>query len=103
MDYQLVLQVQGESLADFDAMMNLEQDLTLQLSDVAEIDGHDMGCDEINIFILTSNPVSVFTHAKPVLERHGFLAHIKSGFRLLTEDTYTSIWPQNSKDKFSVA
>lgn len=103
MNYQLVLQVQGESLAGFDAMMNLEQDLALQLSDIAEDDGHDMGCNEVNIFILTSNPESVFSHAKPVLERHGLLAHIKSGFRLLTEDTYTSIWPQDSKDEFLVA
>jgi len=55
MSYQLVLQVRGESLSDFDAMMNLEQELAVELDDIAEVDGHDMGCGEINIFILTSN------------------------------------------------
>ena len=103
MNYQLVLQVDGESPADFDAMVNLEHELTFELKDIAEVDGHDMGCGEINIFIMTSNPVAAFKKAKSVLDRHGLLAEVKSAFRLLSEDDYTTIWPENSTEKFSVA
>lgn len=103
MNYQLVLQVNGESLADFDAMVNLEQELSVELKDLAEVDGHDMGCGEINIFIIASNPVTAFEKAKPVLKRHGLLAKVKSAFRSLAEDEYTTIWPENSTEQFSVA
>lgn len=103
MNYQLVFQVNGESLADFDAMVNLEQELSVELKGIAEIDGHDMGCGEINIFILAANPVAVFERAKPVLARHGLLAEVKSAFRLLAEDGYTTIWPENSTEEFLIA
>ncbi|MYM27200.1 ABC transporter [Duganella sp. CY15W] len=103
MNYQLVLQVRGESLSDFDAMMDLEQELAVKLGDIAEVDGHDMGCGEINIFILTSNPEAAFEKSKPCLIKHKFLNRIKSGFRALSEDTFTTIWPENLADEFIVA
>ncbi|MYM27446.1 ABC transporter [Duganella sp. CY15W] len=103
MNYQLVLQVRGESLSDFDAMMDLEQELAVKLGDIAEVDGHDMGCGEINIFILTSNPEAAFEKSKPCLIKHKLLNRIKSGFRVLSEDTFTTIWPENSADEFIVA
>lgn len=48
MTYQLVLQVRSGSLVDFDVMTNLEKELSIELNDIAEVDGHDMGCGEIN-------------------------------------------------------
>lgn len=99
----LVLQTSGESPAAFDAMMNVEQDLAPELGDIALVDGHDMGCNEINIFIITSNPLLVFARAKPVLERHGLLADINSAFRLLSGDTYTRVWPEGSTNLFSIS
>lgn len=62
-----------------------------------------MGCGEINIFILTSDPVATFGEVKFVLDRRGLLAEVKSAFRLLSEDNYTNIWPENSCEEFSVA
>jgi hypothetical protein len=103
MNYQLVLQFRGELLADFDAMMKLEDELSVHLKDIAEVDGHDMGCGEMNIFILTSDPLSVFERAKPSLERHKLLADVKAGFRPLSDDTYTAIWPENSTGECLVA
>lgn len=103
MDYQLVLQFNGDSLSDFDAMVNLEQELSVELKDIAEVDGHDMGCGEINIFMIASNPVAAFEKVKSVLKRHGLLAEVKSAFRSLSEDGYTTIWPENSTLEFSVA
>jgi hypothetical protein len=103
MSYQLVLQVRGESLSDFDAIMSLEQELAIELDDIAEVDGHDMGCGEINIFILTSNPEAAFEKSKASLLKHKLLSRVKVGFRLLSEDSYTTIWPVNSVDEFLVA
>lgn len=103
MSYQLVLQIRDDSLADFDVMMNLEKELSIELNDIAEVDGHDMGCGEINIFILTKNPTAVFEASKPILDRFKLLHDVKAGYRLLSDDIYTTIWPDNSTDKFLVA
>ena len=67
--YQLVLQFRGDSLDDYDAMIRLEDDLIAELQGVAEVDGHDMGSGEANIFILTSDPRRTLERAKPVLKR----------------------------------
>jgi len=67
MDYQLVLQFRGDWLDDFDAMAALEEELTDVLGDSADVDGHDVGSGETNIFIFTSNPAGTFDSVKPVL------------------------------------
>ncbi|WP_147328065.1 MULTISPECIES: ABC transporter [unclassified Duganella] len=103
MSYQLVLQVRGELLSDFDAMLSLEQALAIELDDIGEVDGHHMGCGEINIFILTVNPEAAFEKSKPSLISHKLLNRVKAGFRLFSEDSYTTIWPMNSVDEFLVA
>jgi hypothetical protein len=46
--YQLTLQFRGDSLADYDAMIALEHELTEQLGDSADVDGHDCGSGETN-------------------------------------------------------
>ena len=56
MQYQLTLQFRGDSLGDYDAMVALEDELTEQVGDSAEVDGHDCGSGETNIFIFTPDP-----------------------------------------------
>jgi len=41
-------------------MIALEEDLIEKLGDSADVDGHDMGSGERNIFIFTSDPVRTF-------------------------------------------
>lgn len=103
LDYQLVIQINSSSIADFDAMMKLEDELRLELTGAAEVDGHDMGCGEINIFILTTNPIAIFNQIVPVLNKHKLLKEIRSAFRLVSEDDYTVIWPEHLTDEFSIA
>ena len=103
MSYQLVLQVRGDSLDDFDVMMNLEKELSIELNDIADVDGHDMGCGETNIFILATNPTAVFEASEPILDRFKLLHDVKAGYRLLSDDIYTTIWPDGSTDEFLVA
>lgn len=60
MKYQLVLQFQGDSLCDYDAMVALEDGLIAALDDSANVDGHDVGSGEVNIFIFTDEPKKAF-------------------------------------------
>lgn len=48
-NYQLVLQFSSELFVEFDAMLSLEDELSIRLSDLAEVDGCDMDCGEMNI------------------------------------------------------
>ena len=59
-DYQLVLQFCGDSLQDLDELIALEDELIEQLGDSADVDGHDVGSGETNIFIFTSDPKQTF-------------------------------------------
>src|SRR5471030_2456803 len=96
MNYQLILQVNNDSLGNFDSMVNLEGELSVALNSSENIDIHNIGCGEIYIFILTSNPVFAFERVKNLLEKYKLLDDAKAGFRLLCDDIYTIIWPENA-------
>lgn len=51
--YQLVLQWRGEAQPAFDNLIDLEGALIVGLGGVGDVDGHDMGHDESNIFVFT--------------------------------------------------
>jgi len=103
MRYQLVLQFPGSSLADYDAMVALEDELIEVLGDSADVDGHDVGCGETNIFIFTSDPARTFQQARPVLERRQSLPAVTAASRQVDGDEYTVIWPEGSTKEFSLA
>jgi len=100
MNYQLILQINGESQSNSDSIVNFERELSIVLNSFANIDIHNMECGEIYIFILTLTPVFAFERAKPLLEKHKLLADAKAGFRLLCDDVYTTIWPENAISEF---
>ena len=103
MDYMLVLQFRGDSLGDLDATVALEDELIEELGDAADVDGHDVGSGETNIFILTSDPAAIFRRAKPVLERRKQLQALTAAYRAVEGERYTVIWPEGSRSKFKVA
>ena len=103
MQYQLTLQIRGDSLDDYDAMIALEDELAEELGDSADIDGHDVGSGETNIFILTSDPVATFCRMKPVLERTRHLQAVTVAYREVKGERYTVIWPEGSQEKFTVS
>ena len=102
MKYQLVLQFCGDSLADYDAMIALEDALIEQLRGIAEVDGHDMGSGEWNIFIFTSDPAATFHRARPLLERRHQLQSVTAAFRELEGEQFKLIWPEDSDEEFRV-
>jgi len=103
MQYQLTLQFTGDSLADYDAMIALEDALTEQLGDSADVDGHDCGSDETNIFIFTPDPAATFQRVRPVLERTRQLEAVTAAYREADGERYTVIWPEDSEREFTLA
>jgi len=102
MKYQLVFQFRGDSLTDYDAMIELEDALIEQLRGTAKVDGHDMGSGERNIFIFTSDPPATFSRARPVLERRHQLESVTAAYREVESDEFTVIWPEGSREEFRV-
>ena len=102
MDYQLVLQFRGDSLADFDTLVALEDELTEELGDSADVDGHDFGSGTGNIFIFTSDPAVTFQQVRPVLERRQELQAVTAAFREVEGEHYTVIWPEGSQAEFTI-
>ena len=102
MDFQLVLQFRGDSLDDFDVMVALEEELMEELGDSADVDGHDVGSGETNIFIFTSDPTGIFDRAKPVLACTQRLQAVTAAYRRVDGEQFTVIWPEGSTKEFSV-
>ena len=103
MQYQLTLQFRGDTLADYDAMVALEEQLANALGDSAEVDGHDCGSGETNIFILTGDAMGRFRRLTPVLEHSGVLGSLTAAYRDALGEDYTVIWPARSQKGFTVA
>jgi hypothetical protein len=103
-EYQLVLQFPCTSMAEFDAVIELEGKLIDAFADSAtEVDGHDSGSGEANIFILTSDPNTSFASALAVIMKDpGLAASLRAGFRPLDADEYSVLWP-TGVTAFSVA
>lgn len=98
MKYQLVIQFPEEIYGDLDWIADLEDRLDESIVD-AEVDGHDIGSGEMNIFIHSNNPVNTFQVAKNILEEDGVvLENIKAAYREIGEDHYIPLWPENMVD-----
>src|SRR5262245_39961257 len=91
MKYELHLQWKN---LQFDDLIEIEGRLTKGLSGKAEIEGHEIGRDEADIFILTDDPQSTFEDAKPILVSLGHWRDVRAAFRETSEDEYTVLWPQ---------
>jgi hypothetical protein len=102
MRYQLVLQFRGDSLAGYDHLIAVEERLAEALGGSAEVDGHDAGSEEKNIFILTADPVATFRQARPVLQHMERLETMTAAYREVEGDQFTMIWPEGSTQEFRV-
>lgn len=96
MDYQLVLQFACSSTADFDAVIEIEDQLISVLGESAVVDGHDSGAGQANIFILTSAPAITFTQVKGLLQ-----GQFRAAYRPAMSNHWTVLWPDGSGE-FSV-
>ena len=60
MDYQLVIKFWRKSLEDEAFLATIEGELKEALGGTAEVDGFDVSSKEINLFVLTDDPVTLF-------------------------------------------
>jgi len=98
MKYQLVIQLDEQFFDEMGFLENLENSLEISLTD-AEIDGHDVGNSELNVFIHTNDPVNTFEEVKLILDNQGVdLEIVKAGYRDFSSDTYIPIWPENLEE-----
>jgi hypothetical protein len=96
MKYLLILQFPGNSIADFDELVEMEEALEKGLGPTGEIDGHDFGSSEGNIFISTSDPQRAFKSVKELLGISA-LDKMKAAFRPKEGEDYTVLWPPELK------
>ena len=101
MKYQLVLQWPSESGLDYDGLVKTEELLSEGLPGSAEIDGHDIGQEEMNIFILTSQPVDCFESVKSLLGKQHAWEDLRAAYREVSGTRYTILWP-NGLNEFRV-
>ena len=83
-------------------MIEAEDVLIEHLTDEHEVDGHDFGSGEANIFVLTNDFRKAFVELKSILEAEGFWEGVRIAYREVGKDQYSVLWPQGLKD-FSVA
>lgn len=102
MEYQLVLQFPRSTLKDFDQLIELEDALIAELGESAEVDGHDFGSGEMNIFIYTYKPGETFETIKPFLAQQDALASLRAAYRPTEGENYTLLWPTDSDKPFEI-
>jgi hypothetical protein len=78
---QLVLQLPGDCLKDYDGLIELEDAIIAGIGNLGEVDGDDMGAGEMNIFIDTDHPKLAFDAIKSLLGTRDFMPHLKAAFR----------------------
>jgi len=102
MRYQLVLQWPASSVNDYDAVIEIEDLLVENLPEPSEVDGHDAGSSEVNIFVLTDNPQTSFEQIKTILGRQDIWGNARVAYREVGGTKYTILWPQDLAE-FTIA
>lgn len=100
--FVLVLQWAASSIDDYDVLVEVENSLLKALPITCDVDGHDFGAGEGNIFILTTEPMSAFEAVRHVLEKWGLLGTVRAAYRREENDDFTILWPE-SLTEFDVA
>jgi hypothetical protein len=94
MKAQLVLQFKtGEDSDSFDRLIRFEEELITIIGETAEVDGHDFGSGEMNIFILTDDPIVTFTLTQKTIDSVRPTGKMKAAYRLLDHEDYVCLWP----------
>ena len=98
MRFQLVLQLPFASLEDYDALIALEEQVSATLGDSGDVDGHDAGSGEMNIFIFTDEPVLAFARIAAGLGSSGLMANLKAGYRERGAEVFVALYPKDLRE-----
>ena len=102
MQYQLVVQIKPASADDFHRLVKWEEALAEQLATSAEVDGHDLGAGEFNIFIFTDHPSDTFRRIQSLPATTSLSATMSAAYRLVDGEDYTVLWPRGLT-RFNIA
>ena len=98
MKYQLVLQFEASTTEDFNDLVALEEVLIEKLPPGAEVDGHDFGVDEFNIFVLTNHPKETFSVSETIIQKRHPRQQLKAAYRQLDKEEFVILWPPNLRE-----
>jgi len=102
MEYMLVLQWPSSSTADeLDLLVSLEDEIREDIGAYGDVDGHDIGSGEMNIFVFTEDPKSAFEHIRKIGSIANRMTDLKVGYRIVGEDDFIPLYPEGL-DQFSV-
>lgn len=96
MKYQVVMQFTDELEGGFDKLIEIEDIFIENISSIAEVDGHDVGDGQMNIFILTDYPVEVINKILMLLSKDDKITNkMTAAYRKANEDKFNFLWPEN--------
>ena len=98
---QLILKFR-RPIIDGAGVAALERNLLEALGESVELDGHNEGARDIDVFIITEDPASTFRRCKPVLEQMQILDRVVAAHRFVGGVQFRVIWPLRWGRKFSV-
>jgi len=101
MKYQLTIQLEASNEGEYDLLIQVEDKIENLLGTAHEVDGHDFGSGEMNIFILTNNPNEAFELLKNYLVTK-FNNVLKVAYRELEGEKYYVLWPKGFIGEFEV-
>jgi hypothetical protein len=97
MECMLVLQWLSSSTAkELDLLISLEDQIREGIGDHGNVDGHDIGSGEMNIFIFTEEPQATFERVKNIGSIPNHLSNFKAGYREVGEDDFAPLYPRAS-------
>jgi hypothetical protein len=90
----LVVRLDGKSPVDYDHLIAIEDRIGDALSgNDGEVDGHDMGAGEMNIFVNTDVPERAFEHIHRILAEERLSETARVAYRRGNGEQYTVLWP----------
>jgi hypothetical protein len=93
MRYQLVLQLPVSSIEDYDELIDLEETIIRGLGELGDVDGHDAGSGEMNMFVLTDEPQLSFQRIKVLLGARDLMRDLRVAYREIGKSTFAIIYP----------
>ena len=100
--FQLVLQFRPWGSRRFDELVRFENHLVELLKGDAEVDGHDLGSNEANVFLLCFDPPALLRRCVEAAETTGLLPILSAAHRELNSEDYTRVWPEGDTSRFEV-
>ena len=98
MQHLLVLQWPGSTADDFDELLEMEDELENRLAEYSNVDGHDFGSGQMNIYIDTDQPMQAFAEAEEILGGRPRWVDVRAAHRQSDGETYTVLWPVGLAD-----